>query len=310
MKEKLKKVYEFLKKPKLWFTVLCYLLFVCFGILAIVFACQNKMGFGMYFAYSGMAVTFFYCVYLFIRYDFKAIKNWIKTTKQKLEQKSKIFNGYFNDNYSRTMINTILSFIMGICFVIYNALVGLIYHSVWNGSIAIYYLLLVGVRLLILVSEYKLANNKDKIEDEKQLKRAKIFYIEGVLLLVVCLALIAPVTILALSKKQVNLPMWVAIADATYVFYKIGICIYSAIKTRNNQVLAVNGIKNLNLTAVAVTLLSLENTMILTFSETVDSSMKIITILTALAVMAINMWIAIITIIKGKKEVKLLETQQ
>lgn len=304
MNEKLKKVYEFLKKPKLWFTILCYCLFAAFGALAIVFLCLETTSFLMYFAYSGMALTFFYCCYLFIRYDFKAIKTWVKNTKQNLMEKNKVVNGYFSDTYSRTMINTIFSLGLGVCFVAYNAFVGLYYSSVWNGSISVYYLFLVGIRILYLVGEYRLVKNSNISETEKSLKRAKMFTFGGVLMLMLSLSLIAPVTLLALSKKQVSLPMWVAIADATFVFYKLGACIYSFIKTRKSNVLSVKGLKNLSLTAVCVSMLSLENTMIITFSEGVDNSMRIITILSALAVMVINIFVAISTIRNGRKELR------
>lgn len=310
MNEKLKKMYEFLKKPKLWFTILCYLLFAGFGALAIVFLCIEKTGFWMIFAYSGMAVTFFYCCYLFIRYDLKALIKIYKNLKRKAMERNKIVHGYFNDYYSRTMINTIFSLAMGVIFVAYNAFVGLIYRSVWNGSIAIYYLFLVGIRVLYLVGEYKLAKNQELSQAETDAKRAKMFIFGGVLMLLLSIALAAPVSILAMSKRQESLPMWVAIADAAFVFYKLTMCIYSFIKTRKNNVLSVKGIKNLNLTIIAVALLSLENTMILTFSESVDMSMKLVMILTAFAVMMLNIWVAISTINGGKKELKLIKNTE
>lgn len=310
MNEKLKNIYEFLKKPKLWFTILCYILFAVFGVLAIVFVCLEKTGFLMYFAYSGMALTFFYCCYLFIRYNFRAIRNWYKNSKRKLMDKNKIVNGYFTDTYSRTMINTIFSLILGVCFVAYNVFVGLYYNSIWNGSIAIYYLFLVAIRVLYLFGEYKLVKDLNSSEIEKSIKRAKMFTFGGVLMLLLSLALVVPVTLLAFSQKQVSLPMWVAIADATFVFYKLGTCIYSFIKTRKSNVLSVKGLKNLSLTAVCVSMLSLENTMIITFSEGADNSMQIITILSALAVMVINLIIAILTIRSGRKELVLAKTNK
>lgn len=310
MKEKFKKIYEFLKRPNLFFTILSYVLFVCFGVLAIICLSQDTQGFLMYFAYSGMAVTFFYCCYLFIRYDFKAIRNWYKNTKQGLMEKHKVVNGYFNDNYARTMINTIFSLALGVCFVAYNAVVGLVYHSIWNGSISVYYMLLVGIRVLYLVGEYKLSKKENVSVIQKEKLRAKMFTFGGAMMLLLSFALVAPITLLALSKKQVNLPMWVAIADATYVFYKASMCIYSYIKTRKNKVLSIKGINNLNLTAVAVTLLSLENTMIITFSEGADSSMRTLMIISALVVMGLNIAIAISTIVSGKKELNLIKEKE
>lgn len=310
MKEKLKNLFEFLKRPNLLFTILCYVLFVCFGTLAIVFACLEKTGFLMYFAYSGLGVTFFYCCYLFIRYDLKVIIATYKNLKQKAMDKNKVVHGYFNDYYSRTMINTIISLVLGVIFVLYNAFVGLYFHSVWNGSISVYYTFLVGIRILYLLGEYKLSKSQDLEKLDKDKKRAKMFIFGGVLMLCLSIALAGPVTMLALSKKQVVLPMWVAIADATYVFYKLTMCIIAFVKTRQNNVLSVKGIKNLNLTTVSVALLSLENTMILTFSESSDNSMLVITILTALSVMILNLVVAVSTIRGGNKELKSLKNNE
>lgn len=309
MREKLKNLLDFLKKPNLLFTLICYFLFAGFGVLAIVFACQKRVDFLMYFAYVGMAITFFYCVYLFVRFDCKAIVKSFKSSKQKLMLKSKIIHGYFNDYYTKTMINTMFSLVLGACFVAYNAFVGLYFHSVWNLSIAVYYLVLVGIRIMYLVGEYKSSKsdlNKQKIEAI----RAKMFVFGGILMLVLSFALALPVTLLVLSKKQTVLPMWVAIADACYVFYKISVCIYEFIKTRKSDVLSVKGIKNLNLTAAAVSLLSLENTMILTFSDGVDSSMMIIMVLTAFVIMLIDIVVAIATIISGKRELNKQKMQE
>lgn len=310
MKEKFKKIYEFLKRPNLFFTLLCYVMFALFGSLAIVFVCQNKTGFWMYFAYSGMAVTFFYCAYLFARFDCKRLIKSFKNLKEKSMQKSKIINGYFSDYYTKTMIKTIISLALGVCFVAYNLFVGLYYHSIWNTSIAVYYLLLVGIRVLYLVGEYKLNKNQELGNREIEEKRAKMFVFGGALMLMLSFTLIVPVTLLAMSKKQVTLPMWVAIADACYVFYKVTMCIIEFVRTRKNNVLSVKGIKNLNLTAVAVTLLSLENTMILTFSEGEERSMMILMALMALAVMVISIWVAISTIVGGKRELRNLKGNQ
>lgn len=261
----------------------------------------------MVVAYSGMGVTFFYCLYLFIVFDFKKIKNFYKKTKDSLYEKSKFVSLFSSDKYFRTMVSTMFSLMMSLCFVIYNAVVGLVYHSVWNGSISVYYGFLVAIRVLFLVGEYKISIKDNFSKGEKDLRRAKMLKLEGILLLLLNLALVVPVSLLAMSKKQVNLPMWVAIANATYTFYKITICIISFIKTRNDLNLSVKGIKNLSLTSAGVSLLSLENTMIITFSETVDNSMQIIMILSALAIMILNIVVAVITLKNGKKEIKKLK---
>ena len=299
MKEKLMEIYQFLIKPTKAVSLLCYGLFLLFSIVSIILACTIPSSILTTIFYSGMGITFFYCAYLFIRYDYKKVRDSYRKTKAWLSSKSKFLNRLINDSYFSTMLGTILSLILGVGFVAYNAVAGLIYHSVWNGSISIYYGFLVAIRVLILASELYL-HKKDLSGTEKELFRTKIFIAEGVLLLLLNVALIAPVTILALSKKQVSMPMWVAIADACYTFYKVIACVYSFVKHRKNSNLSIKGIKRLNLTCATISTLSLENTMILTFSEN-PSDMQLLMIMSALAVMLINLSVALLTYLGGKK---------
>ncbi len=299
MKEKLLKLWNFLIAPNKTFSLICYGLFAGTSIATIVMLCLLPASPLLLVLYSGMGITFFYCTYLFIRYDYFIIKNAFKSAKLRLSSKNKLLNKYFNDTYFRTMLGTIFSLVLGLGFVAYNAIAGLLYHSVWNGSISIYYGFLVAIRAVFLISEF-IFHKKDFEEIKKNEYRNKIFKSEGVLLLLLNVALIAPVTILALSKKQVYLPMWVAIAEASYTFYKVIACIYSFAKSRKSANLSIKGIKNLNLTSATVSMLSLENTMILTFSEE-PNTMQLLMIMSAFVVMLINLSIAILTYKSGKK---------
>lgn len=258
--------------------------------------------------YAGMGLTFFYSIYLFIILDYPNIKKFFIDLKNKICQKSKFINALFTSRYARTMTTTTFSLFLGVCFVGYNAFVGLYFHSIWNGSISIYYGLLVAIRIVFLWGEYRISR-EDRQEEEKDLKRAKMFKLGGVLLLCVNMALVIPVTLLATAQKNVNLPMWVAIANAGYTFYKVSGCIYSFIKTRRESILTIKGIKNLNLTSATVSLLSLENIMIITFSESIDSGMEIMMMLSAFVAMIINIWIAVTTLTLGKKEVAKCENE-
>lgn len=308
MKEKLRKIFHFLKKPNAIFSCLCYGLFFAFTTLAFVFLFCGISQTLLYIAYSLMGVTFFYCCYLFIMYDFKKIKLSLKNLKLKIASKSKFLNKLFYDIYYRTLLFTYFSLFLGICFVGYNAFAGLYYHSIWNGSISVYYALLVIIRIVFLLCENKILHSENISEIEKNFKRAKIFKAEGILLICVNITLVVPITLLATSQKDVNLPMWIAIADACFTFYKMTICIYSFVKTRKNDNLAIKGIKNLNLVSACVSLLSLENTMIITFSTEIESGMKIIMILSSFLVFVINMWISISTIITGNKKLKTIQS--
>lgn len=301
MKKKFKSFINFLLKPNLIFTILCYVTFFLSTILTIIFLCLQASTTFMTICYSIMGVTFFYSIYLFIIFDYKKLKGTYIKLRDNLCSKSKFINKLYTQAYFRTMMATCFSLFLGICFVGYNAFAGIYYHSIWNGSISIYYLFLVAIRITILISEYKINKNSQLKDDEISIKRLKTFKLEGELLICVNLALIAPITLLATIQRDVSLPYWIAIANAGYTFYKVITCIYSFLRSRKDTNLSIKGIKNLNLTSACVSLLSLENTMILTFSESIDSSMQILMILSSLTCTIINNWIAIATLISSKK---------
>lgn len=309
MKEKFKKIFEFLSKPPVWFSLVSYGLFFVFSAVAIVLTAKGVSSSILSVLFGFMGLTFFYSCYLFIWFDFKKIKNFFKNLKKTLATKSKFLNKLFFDIYFRTMLSTIFSLILGLGFVSYNAFAGIYYHSLWNGSISVYYFLLVLIKIMFLIIEYKLTHNKSLSDELKQQKQAKTLKAEGVLLVCLTVALTIPLTIIATIQKQVNLPFWVAILNACYAFYKIIVCIYSFVKTRKSQNLPVIGLKNLGLISACVTMLSLENTLILTFSESLTSGMQIMMILSCLCVLIVNVVVAIITILKGQNEIKKFNLQ-
>lgn len=306
MKEKLKKIYDFVKKPNMLFSCISYVLFFAFAVLTIIFLAIDMSSGLMIVCYASLGVTFFYDLYLFIVYDYKKLKAYSKQKFEALTQKSKVVNRFTNDIYFRTMTTSSFSLFWSFCFVAYNAFAGLYYHSMWNGSIAIYYGFLVGIRILFLFGEYKIAKG-DFSQECKEIKRAKMFRLEGILLLCLNIVLVVPITMLALQKKEVNLPMWVAIVNATYTFYKMTMCAVAYFRTRKNDILSIRGLKKLNLTDAFVSLLSLENTMIITFSNEQTGDMSMLMIISCFVVLLVNVWIALSTYLKGKSEVLVLE---
>lgn len=300
---KLKSFLLFLKSPNKMFSGVIYILCLIFAITSIVFQSLNINDTALLVLYACLGITFFYSIYLLVYRDFKNIKKYFKEKKQKISSKNKFANKLFNDLYYRTMFFSSLAMIITFCFVVYNAFAGIYYSSVWNGSISVYYIFLLDIRLMTLLSEFKI-HKVQPDEFQKQNQRAKVFRAEGFLLICLDIVLIAPVTLLVLSRRQIILPMWVAIANAAYTFYKVIGCIISFIKTRNSEILSVKGLKNLNLTDAAISLLSLENTMILTFSTGEDKDMFTFVIISGLVVVLLGMLLAILTLAQGVKKVR------
>ena len=95
---------------------------------------------------------------------------------------------------------------------------GLRYGSAWHGSIGAFYLLLMAIRGSIFLTERQ---NRVRPEAGRDLCRRRIFEISAALLLVLDLALIVPITMMAVLEKSVSMGLIPAIAMAAYTTWKI-----------------------------------------------------------------------------------------
>ena len=187
--------------------------------------------------------------------------------------KSKIKDLWCNKE-KRWQITTTISFLISTSFALYNGFLGLFKHSIWNGCVCVYYLLLLSIKALILISEAKLKNEDESV---KPIKRKKIFYVSSALLFLINLALFAPITLMVLNKRSIEFGLIPAITIATYTTYKVTISIISYTKNRNNKNIAIRQIRTINLIDAILSILTMQNALII-----VNSGMDKLFTLTAI----------------------------
>ena len=54
------------------------------------------------------------------------------------------------DYLLKTVTFSIVSMLMGFAFALYNGVIGIVYRSLWNGAICVYYFLLAVIRATIV----------------------------------------------------------------------------------------------------------------------------------------------------------------
>lgn len=154
------------------------------------------------------------------------------------------------------------SFGMTILFALYNGFLGIYQFSIWHGSIGIYYLLLAGIRGIILLTE---KNIKTKSKKEKTKRRKQAFALSAAMLLLLNVALICPIVLMVKFEKPVNLSLIPAIAMAAYTTYKVTIAsvnIYKQ-KRRKNSNFLIAELRDINFIDALVSVLTLQNTLIM-----------------------------------------------
>ncbi len=200
----------------------------------------------------------------------------------------------------RTYVTSTLSFIAPVAFAGYNIFLGAAYKAIWNIGIAVYYLLLVGVRGFVGYKEIKF-KKLQLPEEEKEEKLKTVFIVQSAMLFVIDLALTGPISIMAMQKKSVDYSAIPAIAIAAYTVYKIVTASVSYAKTRKAENLGVKMLKNVNFIDALVAVLTLQYTLIMTFGDGVTGSMLTLCAVTSFAILAILIAVSVTNLIDAVK---------
>lgn len=166
--------------------------------------------------------------------------------------------------------SSVVSFGVTILFAIYNGFWGIRFLSVWHGSICIYYILLVMIRGMILLTEKE--NAARSIEESAHCRR-KTFRISSAMLLLLNLALILPLSMLVTLEKPVNMGLIPAITMAAYTTYKIIMASIRIGKQKHSSLgnVLVAELRTINFIDALVSVLILQNTLIMV-NQTKSSS--------------------------------------
>lgn len=201
-------------------------------------------------------------------------------------------------NYStRVLITSLISLVVVLLFAAYNGALGIINNSIWNGSICIYYLLLLIIRGIIL--NFKIRNKDNNTEKP-------IFIVTSLLVLVLNLVLIIPISLMVMNRREVlNNEIIPAIIMAAYTTYKITIATINYQKTRKCNELLIKELRTINFIDAFVSLLTLQNTLILLNGE-MSNEMMILSAISSGVVVFFMIVISIFLLIKGVKDNKLI----
>lgn len=209
---------------------------------------------------------------------------------------------FFAKKENRAKTALICSFVATFAFAVFNGALGIVKKSVWNGSICVYYFALLLIKGLIIFTELRSKNSE---EEYKRVLRQKTFIITTVLLFFIDLALIAPITLMVLNKKEVDMGMIPSIAIATYTTYKV---IYSIIKYKSagkNPDLTARQLRTINLVDAILSVLTLQNTLIFINDKSQTRNLTVLTAISSFIGLAVIVALSVCSLarfIKDNKE--------
>ncbi len=150
-----------------------------------------------------------------------------------------------------------LSFLISLAFAFYNGVLAIINSSILYGSFSLYYILLIILRLFILQAQlFSMSKKRPDIQQNA-------YYISFILLILFTLAMVPPVTMLALNKREYNLGLIPAIANAAYTTYSITMAIINLKKAKKTDNLLTKQLRLINFIYALMSVLTLQNTLIL-----------------------------------------------
>lgn len=222
-----------------------------------------------------------------------------------MAEKAKAFLKTWKRDYIfKTLISAAFSFGVTMLFALYNGYLGIHRLSIWHGGICVFYLLLVAIRGMIL-----LTGRKERSGDEKRKAeyRQRTFAISAVMLLLLNLSLIFPISLMVVLEKPVNMGLIPAIAMAAYTTYKLtmaSIHIRRQRRSGHNNIL-VTELRAINFIDALVSVLTLQNTLIMVNqAKSNENDMIILSAISSAVIYVVIIFVMVRLLVMGRSKKK------
>lgn len=210
------------------------------------------------------------------------VKMMFEKIKNKVEEYKRIFQTH----------SFFISVLCSLAFCLYNGFLGLFKHTIWNQSIFLYYLLLLIIRFILY-------HNRKK-EQEKP-----TYIVTSIILFVMNIVMIGPAILMVYGQKEVNMTLIPALVVALYTTYKVSSVIYNLFsKKKQTNSLIKKQITIVRLFDAAMSVLTLQNTMIIVNNSQNEQDMHMLSMVSTISILIVLMVFSIIMFIKTLKQNK------
>ena len=179
-------------------------------------------------------------------------------------------------------------------FALYNGYLGLRHASLWHGTICVYYLVLVLLRGIIVAARGRIVLHVDPDR-----ARGRVYLAAASLLLLLNLSLVLPVSLMVVRQKPVNLTLIPAIAMAAYTTYKVILSSIHLKRRKRSSDSLVRLLRTINFIDALVSVLTLQNTLIMVNAKGDAAEMLPLTAVTSAAVMLAVLILSVAAIVNG-----------
>lgn len=209
---------------------------------------------------------------------------------------------YFTDRPFKEKFKLYSSTVINVAYGIFKLSIGIVYHSAWFGSVAIYYMVLSVLRYL-LVSAHR---RTDKLEEEQKLFRQwKSYRLCGWLLLVLNTTITGMVFQMIWQNRGYAYPGYVIYVFAAYTFYRLTMSIIRTVKNRHNRSPVFAAAGAMDLCVALMSIFALQTAMFSSFGGEMSADARfLMNSLTGGGVSLLVVCIAVFMIIRSNRIIR------
>lgn len=282
--KKAKKLLVKLLYPPIWMRML--LPFLTFPALIYIFFSRKENSMPAYVVYAISA----YCLVILVIHIPKLFKRIKSTARHKISN-TKFGGKYLNDLAFRGNISIYQGMLVNFFYVIFRIAVGILHVSVWFIAMAVYYLILGGIRLF-LVHGYRHCNEKQEV---------RYYHTTAWFLFLLNIPMGAMILLMVWKNNGYSYPGYVIYISAMYTFYTLIISVINLVRFGKLGNPILSAAKVLNFIAALMSLLGLQTAMIAQFSADEEHFRRVMNACTGTGIWATVIITAIYMLIRSKK---------
>lgn len=213
---------------------------------------------------------------------------------------------YFSETTFRAEISLYPCLVINLFYAGIKLFSGISYHSVWFGTLAVYYILLAVMRFSLLYH----VRRKDRAK-QSRISELKICRLCGIILMILDWALTGIIILVVRKNSGFEYPGMLIYVMALYTFYAVITAIMNVIKFKKYNSPVISAAKVINLTAALVSMLSLETAMLTQFGAARDATFRLrMSAATGTGVSIIVLGVAVYMIVRTTNQIKRLQQEE
>ena len=290
----LKNIWNKIKTPHGIWLALFYMFFalITAGTLVLVILVQ-KQTILHYLLYVLATLALTYFVYTMVIFAPKIKNNTIRFL-----QSHKFTNKVLDDYGYRTVVFAMISFIINIAYISLILVMAIMSKTAWYFTITAYYIVLVFMKGNVFYSKRKYGT---------EVKQARALRFSGIMFVIMTIVFSGVIVLIYKANHYFEYAGILIYAVAAFTFYKLTLAILNIFKSRKQDDLYIENIRNINLASALISIIMLQVAMFQAFSP--EHNLGFANALTGAGVSVIILVLGVLMVIKSNKRLNALKNE-